>query len=190
MNALETWFCGSALWRYVTRRQLLPWLLQGADLGEHVLELGAGPGATTPELVRRAKRVTSLEYDHIFATRLAAATKSSSVRLIQGDAAALPFADHTFSSATAILMLHHLKSSELQDRAFSEIRRVLRPGGVFLAVEIPDSWINRVVHIKSTFVPMSPESARGRLAAAGFSSVKLNSRGGGLRFRATRSLGS
>jgi len=163
-------------------------MLQGADLGEHVLELGAGPGATTSELAQRVKRVTSLEYDHAFAARLGAATKSSSVCVIQGDASALPFAERTFSSATAILMLHHLKSSELQDRAFSEILRVLRPGGVFLAVEIPDSWINRVVHIKSTFVPMSPESARARLAAAGFSSVKVNSRGGGLRFRAARSL--
>src|SRR5262250_2067845 len=99
MNALEKWFCGSALWRYITRRELLPWMLQGADLGEHVLELGAGPGATTPELVRRAKRVTSLEYDHAFAARLGAATKPSSVRVIQGDAAALPFAERTFSSA-------------------------------------------------------------------------------------------
>src|SRR5262249_22304978 len=145
MNALEIWFCGSALWRYVTRRQLLPWMLQGTDLGEHVLELGAGPGATTMELARRARRITSFEYDHAFAARLGVATKSSTVRVVRGDAAALPFAERTFSSATAILMLHHLKSAELQDRAFSEIRRVLRPGGAFLAVEIHDSWMNRVV---------------------------------------------
>jgi len=190
MNALEKWFCGSALWRYITRRELLPWMLQGANLGEHVLELGAGPGATTMELARLAARVTSLEYDHAFAARLSATNKSSNVRVIQGDGSALPFADRTFSSATAILMLHHLQSSKLQDRAFSEIRRVLRPGGIFLAVEIPDSWTNRVVHIKSTFVPVSPESGRARLTGAGFSSVRVDSRGGGLRFRATRSLES
>ena len=59
MNRFETWFCGSPFWRYVTRRQLLPWILQGSELGEHVLELGAGPGAATEELGHLAARVTS-----------------------------------------------------------------------------------------------------------------------------------
>ncbi len=70
MNRFETWFCGSSYWRYLTRRQLLPWLLGGSELGEHVLELGAGPGAATEELRLRVGRVTSLEYDHGFAARL------------------------------------------------------------------------------------------------------------------------
>jgi 16S rRNA A1518/A1519 N6-dimethyltransferase RsmA/KsgA/DIM1 with predicted DNA glycosylase/AP lyase activity len=46
----------------MTRKQVIPWLLSGAELGEHVLELGAGPGAATEELRKRAGRVTSLEY--------------------------------------------------------------------------------------------------------------------------------
>src|SRR5215470_12307141 len=100
MNALERWFCASALWRRITQQELLPWMLQGTDLGEHALELGAGPGATTMELARRAGRVTSLEYDHSFASKLGAKIEPSGVRVIQGDAAALPFADRTFSSAT------------------------------------------------------------------------------------------
>jgi hypothetical protein len=40
----------SALWRYLTRRQLLPWMLRGSALGEHVLELGAGAGPATLEV--------------------------------------------------------------------------------------------------------------------------------------------
>ena len=40
-------------------------------LGEHVLELGAGPGAGTAELRRLAPRITSIEYSHAFAARLA-----------------------------------------------------------------------------------------------------------------------
>src|SRR3989475_12965416 len=154
MNRFETWFCGSPFWRYVTRRQLLPWMLQGSELGEHVLELGAGLGAATEELRGRSKRVTSLEYDHTFAARLGAGINGSAGSVIQGDAAVLPFADDTFSSAVAILMLHHLRSNELQDRTFAEIRRVLQPGGVFLAFEIQDGWLHRVGHIKSTFVPV------------------------------------
>src|SRR5438876_8941995 len=118
MNSFEKWCCGSALWRYLTRGQLLPWMLRDSHLGDHVLELGAGPGAATIELARRAPRVTSLEYDHALALKLRArvnrSMNHSNVSIIQGDAVALPFPDGTFSSAIAILMLHHLKSREQQ----------------------------------------------------------------------------
>jgi ubiquinone/menaquinone biosynthesis C-methylase UbiE len=186
MNRFETWFCGSPFWRYVTRRQLLPWVLHGSELGEHVLELGAGPGAATEELGRLAARVTSLEYDHAFAAKLGARVKHSNANVIQGDAAALPFTDRTFSSAIAILMLHHLRSNELQDRAFAEIWRVLRPGGAFLAFEIQDGWLHRLAHIRSTFVPVAPAPALPRLTAAGFSNVTVDMKRGGFRIRAMR----
>src|SRR5713226_9291826 len=186
MNRYETWFCGTRVWRWITRRQLLPWILQGSELGEHVLELGAGLGAATEELRRLAARVTSLEYDHSFAAKLGARVNGSNAAVIQGDAATLPFADRTFSSAIAILMLHHLRSQELQDRAFAEIRRVLQPNGVFLAFEIQDGWLHRVAHIRSTFVPVVPASAFARLTTAGFSKVTIDIRRGGFRIRALR----
>jgi len=186
MNRCETWFCGTRLWRWVTWRQVLPWVLQGSELGEHVLELGAGPGAATEELGRLAARVTSLEYDHAFAAKLGARVNGSDATVIQGDASTLPFADRTFSSAIAILMLHHLRSAELQDRAFAEIWRVLQPGGVFLAFDIQDGWLHRVGHIKSTFVPVAPASAFARFTATGFSKVTVDIRRGGYRIRALR----
>lgn len=186
MNRYETWFCGTRLWRWLTRREVLPWILQGSELGEHVLELGAGPGAATEELCRRALRVTSLEYNHAFAVKLGTRVNASNVAVIQGDVATLPFADATFSSAIAILMLHHLRSSELQDRALAEIARVLRPGGVFLALDIQDGWMHRVAHIRSTFMPMAPASAFARLTAAGFSKATVDIRRGGFRIRALR----
>src|SRR5437660_936103 len=186
MNAYETWFCGTRLWRWLTRRQVLPWIMQGSELGEHVLEVGAGMGAATEELSRLAGRVTSLEYNHAFAAKLAARANGSKSAAIQADAAALPFADKTFSSAIAILMLHHLRSNEQQDRAFAEIWRVLRPGGVFLAFEIQDGWTHRIGHIKSTFVPLAPASVFARLTAAGFSKVTVDYRSGGFRIRALR----
>src|SRR5260370_19086598 len=186
MNGVETWFCGWPFWRCVARRQLLPWILQGSELGEHVLELGAGPGAATEELGHLAARVTSLEYDHAFAAKLGARVRSASVTVIQGDAATLPFSDGTFSSAIAILMLHHLRSNELQDRAFAEIWRVLRPGGVFLAFEIQDGWLHRMGHVRSRFGPVAPSSAFARLNAARCSNVALDFRRGGFRIRALR----
>lgn len=161
-------------------------MLQDSALGEHLLELGAGAGPATMELARRAARVTSLEYDHSSALKLYTRAKHSNVGVIQGDAAALPFPNATFSAAIAILMLHHLKSPELQDRAFSEIHRVLRPGGVFLAFDIPNGWLHRVSHIKSTFVPLDPGTAAQRLRAAGLAQVSMDSRSGAFRIRAMR----
>jgi ubiquinone/menaquinone biosynthesis C-methylase UbiE len=174
MNKFENWFCGSSLWRFVTERKLLPWILSGYALGDHVLEVGAGPGATTDELQRRAGRVTSLEYDTSYVSKLAERHRSSRVTVVQGDAAVLPFPDHTFSSVVAVLVLHHLKSPEQQNAAFQEFHRVLRPGGMFFAFEVRDGWLQHAVHLRSTFVPVSPASAFARLTVAGFSRVAVD----------------
>ncbi len=186
MNRLENWFCATSFWRGVTRKQLLPWLLSGIELGEHVLELGAGPGAATEELRQRAARVTSLEYSHAFAAGLAQHCESKNGAVLQGDASVLPFPEKTFSSAIAVLMLHHLKSPEVQEKCLTEIFRVLRPGGVFLAVEIQDSWFNRIIHIRSTFVPVAAASVTARLGAAGFLNPSIAYKGNAYCLRAVR----
>lgn len=184
MNSFENWFCASGLWRHVTRRQLLPWILEGANLGEHILELGAGPGAATVELGRRARRVTSLEYNHKLAAALH--SKIGAENVVQGDASTLPFEAGTFTGAIAVLVFHHLRSMEAQDRAFAEIYRVLKPGGVFVVFEIQNGWFQRVAHIRSTFVPVSLDSVSSRLGAAGFSNTSVNTRHGAFRLRAVR----
>jgi ubiquinone/menaquinone biosynthesis C-methylase UbiE len=186
MNSFEHALCSSSLWRYVSQKRLLPWLLAGSRLGDHVLEIGAGYGAATGELRTRADRVTSLEYDPASLAKLKAKLNGGACSPVCGDAAILPFADQSFSSATAILVLHHLKSEELQDRAFAETFRVLGAGGIFLAFEINDSWIHHVAHIKSTFTPVAPGSAFARLTKAGFSRVSVDFRVGGFRISATR----
>lgn len=169
----------------MTSERLLPWLLSHAGLGDQVLEIGAGAGAATAELRKRAQYVVSLEYDYQFAAKLAQ-KNGNSAGIVQGDAASLPFANRTFSSAIAILVLHHLQSSELQDRSFAEVNRVLQPGGRFFAFEIPDGWFNRVVHTNSTFVPVRPDALAARLSTAGFVDIGLDRRPGGFSFRASR----
>jgi ubiquinone/menaquinone biosynthesis C-methylase UbiE len=187
MNSFENWFCASGLWRYVTERRWLPWLLEETDLGERVLEVGAGPGAATAELARRVRSVTSLEYSHDFCVKLHA--KSDAACVVQGDASVLPFESHTFTSAIAVLVLHHLRSSDAQDRAFAEILRVLKPGGVFVALEIQDGWLTRVAHLRSTFVPVSTDGLNSRLGAVGFSSVSVKNHRGAIRIHAQRKCG-
>ena len=148
-----------------------------------MLELGAGPGAGTEALRRLAPRVTSLEWSHDFAVKLAAKNRNA---VVQGDAASLPFADQTFSSVIAVLMLHHLRMRSAQESALREAFRVLRRGGSFLAFEIEDNLLHRVIHVGSVFVPIDRADISDRLSVAGFSRITLNSRAGGFRFTGTR----
>lgn len=186
MNRLEHFFCSTSLWQRTTQRVLLPWLFSGARLGDHILEIGAGYGAATGHLLKLAPRVTSLEYDPRLLQKLKAKHQCAELTALCGDAATLPFADQSFSSAVAILVLHHLKSRELQDRALAEVHRVLRPGGSFFACEINDGWIHRVAHYKSTFTPVTPGSAFARLTKVGFSKISVDFRRGGYRMSARR----
>jgi ubiquinone/menaquinone biosynthesis C-methylase UbiE len=204
MNRFENWFCASSFWRSITRKQVLPWLLAETHLGQHVLEIGAGAGAATEELRRRAPRVTSLEYGQDLAVKLAARSRSgdgnsgsgafgdSASRhdaVLRGDATALPFPNATFSAVLAVLMLHHLCSGEAQDQVLRESFRVLRPGGVFLALEIENSWLNRISHIRSTFVPLAMTDVSARFSAAGFHDIRTAKRSGAFRVRAMRPAG-
>jgi ubiquinone/menaquinone biosynthesis C-methylase UbiE len=199
LNALENWFCSTRFWQRITQQQLLPWIIAGNPLGDHVLELGAGPGAATDELRHRAPRVTSLEWSHPFAAALAVRYQQqpqidaasdreriSGGAVLQGDAAALPFAAQSFSSVFAVLMLHHLRSREQQALALREIFRVLRPGGQFFAFEIEDGWFNRMIHIRSVFIPIDRAKIQQQLAAVGFSRTTVNSRRGGFRICSVR----
>jgi ubiquinone/menaquinone biosynthesis C-methylase UbiE len=186
MNTFENLLCSSSLWRYLTKGRLLPWLLSGVNLGDDLLEIGAGFGAATAPLRERVARVTSLEYSHDSAHKLKLRHDALVPCIVQGDAAQLPFANASFSSAVAILVLHHLKTKEAQDQTFAEVFRVLRPGGVFLAFEITDSWLHRKAHFRSTFTPLPPASSFARLTSSGFSRISVDFRSGGFRLSAIR----
>ena len=55
--------------------------------------------------------------------------------LVQGDISRLPFVNETFDWAISVATYHHLESPEARTRAFTEVARVLKPGGeAFLTV--------------------------------------------------------
>jgi protein-L-isoaspartate O-methyltransferase len=55
--------CGSDEWRAHIREEVLPWALGDRKLGDDVLEVGPGYGATTDVLCERAARLTAVEID-------------------------------------------------------------------------------------------------------------------------------
>jgi SAM-dependent methyltransferase len=186
MNWFHRQVCRSGRWRRRIERDLLPWALQGVELGAAVLEVGPGPGVTTDLLRGRTPRLTALEVDAAAAAALGQRLAGSGVRVVHGDGAAMPFADGSFSAVVAFTMLHHVPTPALQDRLLVEARRVLRPGGVFAGFDGVGSFLFRLIHLGDTYTPVDPATLGRRLEEAGFVDVAVERGWARFRFRAMR----
>lgn len=184
MNLLHNRICASAKWTDYVRTGLFPAVLDGVDLGEDVLELGPGLGVTTQALSERVPRLTALEVDEKYVTRLR--RELGTVEIVQGDASAMPFPDASFTGVACFTMLHHVPSAELQDRLFAEAYRVLRPGGVFAGSDGRVSLRFRLIHLGDTLVPVDPDTLASRLEAVGFADVRVSPVPGRVHFTARR----
>jgi ubiquinone/menaquinone biosynthesis C-methylase UbiE len=166
--------CGSDEWRQAIREVILPWALGETDLGDNVLEVGPGYGATTDVLSRSVPRLTSVEIDDELAAMLMERFANvPSVQIVHGDATSLSYADQSFSGAACFTMLHHVPTVELQDRLFAEIARVLRPGAALVASDSLGSDQLKAHHEDDTYNPVDPATLPERLAAAGFRDVRV-----------------
>jgi len=185
MNVLHRWLCRSDGWQRIIRERV-PWVLSDSDLGSDVLEVGPGPGLTTDLIRLRTRHLTALEIDPELAESLRQRLGNSNVDIITGDGTAMPFPDNRFSGAVSFTMLHHVPSSELQNRLLREVRRVLKPGGVFAGSDSRQSLIMRVIHIGDTLLPVDPDTFGQRLEAAGFEVLAIEKKSEVFRFRARR----
>lgn len=187
MNRVHRWFCRSSTWRRTLEERLLPWVLGDADLGDHLLEVGPGPGLATDVLRRRAARVTAIEIDPTLADALETRLRGTNVEVAHADATDVPFEDGRFSAAVCLTMLHHVPSPALQDRLLAEVHRVLRPGAPFLGSDSISSRSFELLHWWDTLVPVDPDRFGARLEAAGFTDVAVRRAPRTFRFRARRS---
>jgi ubiquinone/menaquinone biosynthesis C-methylase UbiE len=185
MNRLHHWLCRSAHWRETLQRRV-PWVLSDANLGHDILELGPGPGLTTDLLRRSVQHITAIDIDSKSAESLRSRLRGTNVEVVTGDATAMPFADNQFSAAASFTMLHHVPSSELQDKLLREVKRVVKPGGVFIGSDSLQSLFMRVIHIGDTLVLVDPDTFGARLEAAGFEVLALEKGADAFRFCARR----
>lgn len=166
--------CGSDEWRQAIREVILPWALGETDLGDDVLEVGPGYGATTDVLSQSVPRLTSVEIDDELAAMLTERFADvPSVRIVHGDATSLEYDDDSFSGAACFTMLHHVPTIELQDRLFAEVARVLRPGAALMASDSLGSEQLKAHHKDDTYNPVDPATLPSRLAAAGFEQIDV-----------------
>ncbi|MCW2832233.1 MAG: hypothetical protein JWN68_186 [Nocardioides sp.] len=94
----------------------------------HVLEVGCGTGVMA-EQINALPGVTLVAVD--FSPRFVEMTAARGVDAREADICYLPFEDASFDVVFAGWMLYHVRDLE---RALNEVRRVLRPGGTFVAV--------------------------------------------------------
>jgi SAM-dependent methyltransferase len=185
MNLVHRRICSSARWGRRVEESILPWTLEGLELGDDVLEIGPGFAATTRVLAGRPGRLTAVEIDADSARRLAEEF-GDRVRVVHADATAMPLPDSAFSAAVCFTMLHHVPSPALQDRLFAEAVRVVRPGGVFAGSDSQPSPRMRLIHVGDTLVPVRPDTLAARLRTAGLVDVRVDSRPGRVRFRGVK----
>lgn len=105
---------------------------------EAVLDVGTGPGDFPGRLRAEGHqgRIVGLDFSAGMVER--ASGEYPDVEFQQGDAAALPFADASFDVVTARHMLYHVPDVAA---ALAEFRRVLKPGGRFLAVTNAEGYM-------------------------------------------------
>lgn len=156
------------------RDVILPWAMGDVDLGDDVLEVGPGYGATTDVLGESVARLTAVEIDPELAAMLTERYASKpSITILRGDATALDLPAGRFTGAASFTMLHHVPTVALQDALFAEVARVLRPGGVLVAGDSVHSPELEEHHEDDTYNPVDPDTLPERLRAAGYVDVEV-----------------
>jgi demethylmenaquinone methyltransferase / 2-methoxy-6-polyprenyl-1,4-benzoquinol methylase len=168
--------------------------------GDDVLDACCGTGDLAVAAARAGGRVTGLDFSEPMLER--ARRKAPEVEWIRGDLLGLPFGAASFDAATVGFGVRNV--DDLQ-RALSELRRVLRPGGRVGILEITRPrgplapfyrfWFDGVVPLLGkllpggsayTYLPASvrrfpgPEELARMIAAAGFRDVRVRLFAGGI----------
>lgn len=94
-----------------------------------VLFVGVGL-ADLPAKLGPRERFVGVDLNHEFLPQA-----SRHCQAVQGDAAALPFADGSFDAVVCPMVLHHLVGQGVLEQALAECARVLAPGGTWLTIE-------------------------------------------------------
>jgi len=122
-----------ALTEQLQRRLILA--LLGDVRGREVLDVGCGDGDLALELWRRGAVVTGIDAspEMIDAARASAKREGANISFKLGEAANIPFDSQRFDVVAAVTILCFVADAA---PVFSEIARVLRPGGVLVIGEL------------------------------------------------------
>ena len=123
-----------------------------------ILEVGPGPGHLAERLLALLPdaRWTGLDIDPSMLSaaerRLADEGLGDRSHAVVGDVAAMPFESASFDLVVSSLSAHHWPDPE---SGFREVHRVLRPGGLALVFDLPESW----GHVETGFLGIGAASS-------------------------------
>jgi SAM-dependent methyltransferase len=147
---------------------------------ENILDLACGPGIYTRRFAHGARRGTVTGMDLSWPMlahgwRLVQRGRLVNIRLLQGDALALPFQDAQFDVVNCAAALHLFGDLA---RAFSEVHRVLKPGGrfTFSTFRYPrDAFVQGILWMRRNIAGIRSfrqEEIENELTKAGFGNVR------------------
>jgi len=142
-----------------------------------ILELGCGGGRNAGELANRfsSARVTAIDYSEVSVAKSKEYNKdliaSGRMSVKQGDVSDLRLPVDTYDIATAFETIYFWPGLE---KCFTEVYRVLKPGGVFMIVNESDGMDDTSLKFEKIIDGMkcyTIEQIGAALKAAGFSEV-------------------
>lgn len=144
--------------------------------GARVLDLGAGECSVAAALAGPLGATEVWAVDAVpkqiwaASERAAAGQRGPGLRCLIADCRDLPFADASFDLIVANLVLHHI---EPVAAVLAEVRRLLRPGGRFAALE-PSQLVGALAHAETSEneAPIPPRRVLKDLRGAGLSSLE------------------
>jgi SAM-dependent methyltransferase len=150
---------------------LFEWLASVCRRHDAAWDCGCGSGQASRPLASRFNLVVGTDAS---ATQVAAAEETENIRFVVAASERTPLANDTFDLVTIAQALHWFPGEEF----FDEVRRVVRPGGVFAAwtygmPHIDSRPVERAVHdfIDGLLGPYWPPEIR--MVLDGYASIEL-----------------
>ena len=145
---------------------------------EEIVELGCGGGRNAGELLKKypSAKVTAIDYSEVSVGKAtvynADAIKSGRCEVKQGDVSALTLPEEKYDLATAFETVYFWPGLE---KCFTEVAKVLKPGGVFMIVNESDGTDETSLKFEKIIDGMkchTIEELEAALKSTGFSQVK------------------
>jgi ubiquinone/menaquinone biosynthesis C-methylase UbiE len=135
-------------YRLAARRIILPWILQDVEPSGEGLEIGAGLGGLTAQLLTLYPQfrmvATDTDRERVGMAEQVLSGFGNRASVQRADAAALPFSDGRFDLVLSAAMLHHVIE---WDKALAEAVRVLRPGGKLVGYDLANTAPARMMRV-------------------------------------------
>ena len=134
------------------------WGLKHLDIksDDIILDVGCGGGININRMAKHAKKVYGVDYS-IESVKVSREVNrqeifDGKVEVVKGDVQSLPFEEDTFDIVTAFETVYFWPNIE---KCFGEVKRVLKPGGIFLIGTESNGSDNIAMKISEKFIDMT-----------------------------------